>query len=140
MGPDDQWAVVVVGRDGKPLQPDISVKHYGATHLVRGGLIMLSVGQAQNPKPLPSNERRTFAQAYPPIPLRGVDQFEFRLATEIKSTSGNSVLVTSGHTWKPRTWQRPSNVQMTMLGVGVAIAKGTGTASVIVHELRVFTL
>jgi hypothetical protein len=139
MGPDDQWAVVVVGRDGN-LQPDTSVKHYGATHLVRAGLILLSVGQAQNPQPLPSKERLTFAQAYPPIPLRGADQFEFRLSTEIKKSRGTSVLVTPGHTWLPRTWQRPSNVQMTMLGVGVAIAKQTGTVSVIVHELRVFTL
>lgn len=138
-GTDDQWAAMVLAHNGGVKLVDFAPA--GSTHQVRdAGKIALGAAGAQNvvPMALPIDAD----VAYPRSSGR-----VFTIETDIDCYRGTGVcrLRTPGFTWPRRTWSHVYGIpdpgapsRISGLGVGIAIAKGTGRATVTFRRFEIW--
>jgi hypothetical protein len=149
--PTGLWAATLFARSGGATmdEADIAV---GATHQVVDDPVLkgrtsvrLGAGSgASLVKPPARNESIEVAQAYLLRPFRPpVGEFVLETDIDCFSGTGRSRLSTPGHTWTERVWpnpfKEPAEQPMTHVGVGLAVVRGIGTATVVVKTFSIST-
>ena len=137
----DQWAPVLVARDGDKSTITSTTRIFGATHQVRGGgKVALGAAQASA---APARLDVDASTAYPDRTHR-----VFRLETDfdLRSGRGWSRLRTPGFNWPERSWSHPFIINLpqapaspiTAVGVGVGMVAGTGTPTATFNEFAIY--